>query len=284
MTTRAQAQGSSTGSATADSDSGAFSGEVAEYYAEFRRGYPSAVLDALQTAFTLDADAAIGDLALDLGCGTGQLALPLATRVRTVIGMDPEPDMLRQARAEAARRGVGNALWVLGSDTDVPALHGVLPARLGLTVIGNAVHWMRYEELFRTLRPLTRPGGGVAVIANGTPIWAQETDWSRALRTALEDHFGGSLATSCGTAADDRERYARALTAAGFADVHETTLDYAAELTFEQLLGSLYSAIPAPDLPAPPARPAFAARLRAALPPGPAYPEQVRVSLLTGRA
>jgi len=60
-----------------------FGGEVAEFYARFRRGYPAAVLDAVVAAFRLAAD----DVVVDLGCGTGQLALPLAGRVRAV-GMD----------------------------------------------------------------------------------------------------------------------------------------------------------------------------------------------------
>ncbi|MER5353766.1 methyltransferase domain-containing protein [Kitasatospora sp. NPDC002551] len=265
-----------------------FSGDVAAFYAEYRRGYPPAVLDALDRTFGLDAHSGIGDLALDLGCGTGRLALPLAARVRSVIGMDPEPDMLRQARAAADRAGVRNALWLLGTDTDVPALAALLPGDrpLGVTVIGNALHWMRPAELFGALHPLTRPGGGVAVIANGAPVWAQDTDWSRALRAALEEHFGRPVTASCGTDTAERERYAAALTAAGFTDVRETVIAYEDALTADQLLGTLYSAIPAPSLPAEAERPAFAARLRAALPapPTPAgYPEHVRISLLTGR-
>ncbi|MER7704589.1 class I SAM-dependent methyltransferase [Kitasatospora sp. NPDC097605] len=266
-----------------------FSGEVATHYAEYRRGYPPAVLDTLAHTFGLDAHPGIGDLALDLGCGTGQLALPLAGRVRSVIGMDPEPDMLREARAAADRAGVRNALWLLGTDTDVPALAALLSGDrpLGVTVIGNALHWMRPAELFRALRPLTRPGGGVAVIANGAPVWAQDTDWSRALRAALEEHFGRPITASCGTGAAEREGYAAALAGAGFTDVRETVIAYEDALTPDQLLGTLYSAIPAPQLPSPAERPAFAARLRAALPAPPTaagYPEQVRVSLLTGRA
>ncbi len=27
-----------------------------------------------------------------------------------------------------------------------------------------------------------KPGGGIAVIANGTPLWQQPSDWSRAVR------------------------------------------------------------------------------------------------------
>ncbi|MFF7458042.1 class I SAM-dependent methyltransferase [Kitasatospora sp. NPDC008115] len=266
-----------------------FSGEVAAYYAEYRRGYPPAVFDALVRAFGLDAHAGIGDLALDLGCGTGQLALPLAAHVRTVIGLDPEPDMLRGARAAADRAGVRNALWLLGTDADVPGLAALLPGDrpFGVTVIGNALHWMQPEELFGALCPLTRPGGGVAVIANGAPVWAQDSDWSQALRGALEEHFGRPITASCGTDGAERERYADALKAAGFTDVRETVIDYEDALTPDQLLGTLFSAIPATSLPSQAERPAFAARLRAALPAPPTaagYPEQVRISLLTGRA
>lgn len=253
-----------------------FSGTTAEYYAKFRRGYPAEVLDALQAAFALGG----ADTVLDLGCGTGQLAVPLAARVRSVIGMDPEPDMLRLAGRTAAEQQVRNATWVLGGDTDVPALGALLgPRSLGTTVIGNALHWMRHEELFAALRPLTRPGGGVAVLSNGTPLWLQDSDWSRALRSALEQHFGVTVKATCGTDAEDRERYARALTAAGFGDVREIVVDYTGELTFEQVVGGVYSAIPEPE-----DRAEFTERIRLALPERPSFTEAVRVVALVGTA
>ncbi|MQY10221.1 hypothetical protein SRB5_03280 [Streptomyces sp. RB5] len=254
-----------------------FSGEVAEYYAKYRRGYPPAVIEALRAAFALDAE----DIVLDLGCGTGQLALPLSARVRSVIGMDPEPDMLRLAAETAAGQGVRNVTWVLGADSDVPAVGALVGQRsLAMTVIGQALHWMGYEELFRRLVPLSRPGGGVAVVANGTPLWLQDCAWSRALRGCLEDHFGTRLEATCGTSARDRRRYADALRAAGFTDVRETLIDYSDELSFDELLGGVYSAIPADELPDD--RPALAERMRWSLPSGP-YLERVQVSVLVGR-
>ncbi|OEU86640.1 methyltransferase [Streptomyces abyssalis] len=256
-----------------------FGGDVATYYARFRRGYPAGVLEDLRETFQLTPD----DTVLDLGCGTGQLAVPLASRVRHVVGMDPEPDMLRLAAETSARHGVTNASWVLGSDTDVPALGALLHGRpLAMTVIGQALHWMRHEVLFAELSGLLRPGGGVAVLANGTPAWLHDTDWSRALRGCLEEYFGTELKASCGTAGEDRERYARALAAAGFGEVRHREVSYAEELTFEELFGGVCSAVPEDMLPAPAERPAFAERIRQALPHG-TFTEQVRVSVLTGR-
>ncbi|MFI6090482.1 class I SAM-dependent methyltransferase [Streptomyces sp. NPDC051218] len=255
-----------------------FSGDVAEYYAKFRRGYPPRLLDALQAAFGLGGD----DTVLDLGCGTGQLTLPLAARVGSVIGMDPEPDMLRLAREAAIAQGVHNATWLLGADTDVPALGTLMGERsLAVTVIGQALHWMQHDALFRELTPLLRRGGGIAVIANGTPLWLQDSAWSRALRDSLEEHFDTELRASCGTGADDRARYARALEAAGFDDVREIVTEGREELSFDRIIGGVFSAIPAEALPRPDERLAFAERVRLALPPAP-FVEEVRVSALVG--
>lgn len=257
-----------------------FSGDVAEFYAKFRRGYPSQALDALQTAFSLTAD----DIVLDLGCGTGQLAIPLASRVGSVIGMDPEPDMLRLARDTAASCDVRNATWVLGADSDVPVLGELMGQRsLAMAVMGQALHWMDHQELFRALSPLIRSGGGIAVIANGTPLWLQDAEWSRVLRICLEDYFGTKLKASCGTGASDRDRYAQALEAAGFEAVHESVITYSDELSFDQLIGGVYSAIPADELPGPGARPAFAERIRQSLPPDEYFTEEVTVSVIVGR-
>ncbi|WP_223291221.1 class I SAM-dependent methyltransferase [Streptomyces avicenniae] len=257
----------------------AFGGDVATYYAAYRRGYPEALLDRVGAALGLSA---VDGTVLDLGCGTGQLALPMAHRARAVIGMDPEPAMLRLAAEAGARQGLANVTWVLGADRDVPALGALLdgPRPLAATVIGTALHWMRPAELFPVLRALTRPGGGVAVLSGGAPLWLHGTDWSRALRAFLEDHFGRELRATCGTDDADLARYRREFADAGFASA--TLLEHAYEdlLTFDRLVGGLWSAFPPDALPAPGDRPAFAARLRAALPPGDRFAEPVRVTAL----
>lgn len=45
-----------------------FSGEVADLYHSYRRGYPGAVIDALAGAFGLNDQ----DVVVDLGCGWAQ--------------------------------------------------------------------------------------------------------------------------------------------------------------------------------------------------------------------
>jgi SAM-dependent methyltransferase len=173
-----------------------FGGEVAEFYHRYRRGYPAAVIDVLVDAFGLTAR----DVVVDLGCGTGQLTLPLARRVRAVVGVDPEPDMLRRARHAARDVNVANVSWMLGGDTDMPGLGRVVGERsIAAVTIGQAAHWMRHDELFRSVTPLLRACGGVAVVTNGIPLWLQETAWSRALRDFLQRWLGTRLTSACGT-------------------------------------------------------------------------------------
>jgi len=165
-----------------------FSGEVADFYHRYRRGYPDAVLDALAGAFGLNRQ----DVVVDLGCGTGQLTLPMARRVRAVVGVDPEPDMLRRARQAARDLAVPGVSWMLGADTDIPALRALLGDNSAAAVtVGQALHWMQHASLFRAVIPLLRAGGGIAVVTNGTP-WLPAPDqrgaFAEQVRTALAPH------------------------------------------------------------------------------------------------
>lgn len=256
-----------------------FGGEVAGYYSKYRRGYDPAVINWLAGAFALDREAIV----VDLGCGTGQLAIPIGARVRAVVGIDPEPQMLSLAAAEAGRQGVTNVFWMLGSDRDLDALGSLLGVRsIAAVLIGNAIHMMDHVSLFDAARPLIRPGGGVAVLANGTPIWQQDSVCSRALRDALEDWFEIKLTSMCGTDRASRLDYAAALTAAGYSDVKETVLrEDDDDLDLQWVVGHLYSAIPQGHLPAPEERAAFEQYIREALAPRTTFTEHVRVAVLT---
>jgi trans-aconitate methyltransferase len=256
-----------------------FGGEVAGFYHRYRRGYPPTVIDTLTGTFGLTGS----DIVIDLGCGTGQLTLPVARRVQAVTGVDPEPDMLARARQAAAEQGVRNASWLLGADTDLPALAALLgDRRAGAVTIGQALHWMAYRELIPALVSLLRPGGGVAVITNGTPMWLQDTPWSRALRGLLEQWSGASPASTCGTDEASQQGYRDTMTEAGL-DVTETRYDYTDELDLDRLVGGVFSAIPAQRLPPPEQRAAFADQIRRAVTPHAPFTEPVPVRMLLGR-
>jgi hypothetical protein len=156
---------------------------------------------------------------------------------------------------------------------------------VGTITVSNAVHFMDTKRLFAGLSDVLAPGGRVAVIANGTPIWLQESGWSQALRRFLEERFDRKLSASCFT---DDATFARCradLQAEGFATA-EYSIDFREAVSADWLFGNLMSAMPVDWLPARADRPAFAVDLTEALRSGQAtgdFVEDVRVSILVGR-
>jgi ubiquinone/menaquinone biosynthesis C-methylase UbiE len=61
-----------------------------------------------------------GRRVLDVGTGDGRLALGAARWARAVVGIDPDGEAVREARANARRRGVRNARFVVGSGQELP--------------------------------------------------------------------------------------------------------------------------------------------------------------------
>jgi SAM-dependent methyltransferase len=255
-----------------------FSGEVVEYYQRYRRGYPPPVIDAVVSAVGLTAS----DVVIDLGCGTGQLTLPLAHCARTALGVDPEPDMLAAARRAAAGLDGSSVSWLLGDDTDIPNLLALLgPASVAAVTVAQALHWMDHRRLFADLRPLLRRGGGIAVVTNGKPLWQQDAEFSRALDAVLADWLGRPLTATCGTDDRSQARYRADLVSAGYV-VSEAEYRYSAELTLEEIVGAVWSAVPADRLPPMDERDRLAARIGNALAGYAPFVEDVRVQLLFG--
>ena len=52
---------------------------------------------------------------LDLGCGDGRLAIGVAPYAKEVIGIDPDAELIEDARAKARELGLGNVRFAVGA-------------------------------------------------------------------------------------------------------------------------------------------------------------------------
>lgn len=120
------------------------------------------------------------------------------------------------------------------------------------------------------------------MVTNGTPLWLQDTDWSRALREFLERWRGVKPTGACGTDEQGQREYRQALAAAGY-EVVSAAVDYVADLNLEQVAGGVLSAIPVDELPAADQRQGFVERLGQALGGRDHFREHVRVAVVAGR-
>ena len=121
------------------------------------RRWRGEILDAL--------DPKSGDVLVDVGCGTGTLAIMAKARApgAQIIGLDPDPDALARATAKAARKGVTIA-FERGFGGDVAKVAGV--GRATKIVSTFAFHHMSDEVQAQTLaamRDALTPGGAVHI-------------------------------------------------------------------------------------------------------------------------
>jgi SAM-dependent methyltransferase len=117
---------------------------------------------------------------MDLGCGPGQLAQAFAAHAAEVIGIDPEPEMLRIARAQAP----GNVAFIEGSSYDLGPHLGTFH----LVTIGRAFHWMDRTDTLRRLDELIEPDGAVAFFSDSHPD-VPDNDWNQKFRD-ITDRYG----------------------------------------------------------------------------------------------
>lgn len=108
-----------------------FIGRTARLYALYRRDLPAQQAGELADLMGLLKD----DVVIDLGCGTGQLSVPLSAHCAGVVGIDPEPHMLAGLHARRQRAVV----CVLGDDVDLPPLGTVLGRPGGRSGSGQRV-------------------------------------------------------------------------------------------------------------------------------------------------
>jgi SAM-dependent methyltransferase len=258
-----------------------FAGRTAVYYRRYRRDVPEAVVQAVVER----AGAGPGDLGVDVGSGTGQLAVPLARRIGTVLAVETEPAMLALLRARSQDDGLGNLLCLLAADTDLSAVAAAVgESRCSVVTVANALHWMDGAVFFDAAHRLLRPGGVLAVVTHGVPLWLGDTPWARALRRFLGTWLGSDVGSSCSTdVATLRERRA-GLVRAGFSEVELIEQDGDAPVDVDYVLGHFYSAMSEEHVPAR-RRDEFEDGIRSVLEPfaGSALVEQVPVTVLLGR-
>lgn len=140
---------------------------TAETYLRYREPYPPAFFALLAARLEF----AGSDRLIDLGTGPGVLALGLGPYVGSVLGVDPEPGMLAEARANAAEAGVALPL-IAGRTEDLPADIGPFD----IVTIGRALHWMDRAATVAVLDRILA-ADGVILTAGSAPAKDARNPW-----------------------------------------------------------------------------------------------------------
>ena len=118
-------------------------GGWAQAYANFRPDYPAALFDWLAE------NSPSRQCAVDIGCGNGQVSLPLTARFAQVLACDSSPEQLQQVSGRAG-------LHVCAAD----ACHLPFTSHsIDLLTVAQALHWFAGPDFFAEVQRVLKPGG-----------------------------------------------------------------------------------------------------------------------------
>lgn len=120
-------------------------------YARFRPEYPAELAAFLASA------APDRQLAVDVGCGNGQLTQLLAACFTRVIGLDPSADQIANAAADA------RIDYRCAPAEQLP----VADASAHLITAAQAAHWFDLPAFYREVRRIAAPGAILALVSYG---------------------------------------------------------------------------------------------------------------------
>lgn len=210
---------------------------TAKFYSRYRLPYPQTFFEDMAKKFCLDGTGRL----LDLGCGTGQIAIPFAPFFREVVAIDPEPEMLTEAQKQAVVQEQSAITWVLAASRDLMRLQDRL-GRFQVVTIGNAFHWMEKERTLRALYPMVVSHGGVIIVTNDIGIYRTKQEWGKIARQILEKWLGGHRPAHDEYLKSPQEYIESALLKSPFEyDGSPINHEYQIQLTIEQIIGLLLS-------------------------------------------
>jgi SAM-dependent methyltransferase len=123
--------------------------QLAARYAAYRPHYPAELTRALAER------CARRELAWDVGCGSGQLSVALATWFDRVIATDPA-----QAQLDCAEQAPRVEYRCEPAEASRHA-----PASVDLAVVAQAAHWFDWPRFVAELDRVVRPGGLIALVS-----------------------------------------------------------------------------------------------------------------------
>ena len=189
---------------------------AAPYYFRYRPAYPPELIARLAEVASVDREARV----LDLGCGPGSLAIPLAEYAGEVVAVDVEPAMID----ELSRAAPENVTVVLGRAEEVDESWGAFR----LVTVGRAIHWFDAQLVLNTLTQITST---VALCGDD-----------------IRESGAQSLALNLATELIDEppirrpgRRYADILPASPFSVVEVISVEVERSWTPDELIGFVYS-------------------------------------------
>src|SRR5439155_12705784 len=177
---------------------------------------------------------------VDVGTGTGQIAVPLARRGISVVGIEPEPEMLVEARAFARREGIGEGIEFLEGRGE--ALLQLVKPPVRLVTFGASFHWTDREHLLSLCDQVVDESGGVAVISSEAGTRQEPGPaWADVVTEVIQQFLGPRRRAGTGFYSHPDERHEPVLLRSRFAQIEVWRRQARVVRTVDEVIGLQYS-------------------------------------------
>ncbi len=173
---------------------------------------------------------------LDVGCGTGQLSIPLSGDFESALGVDVSGEMIDEAQRVAAEMEVENVQFKTRGAEKLGEVDG--PVRLAL--FGSALHWMEIPAVLSQVHDITESGGGIAVISLRS-IWGGDSEWELAVMDVVRQFLGDERRAGSGSYSEPGIDFEDAIATAGYSNVESGDIACDYEVDVPWIIGHLYS-------------------------------------------
>lgn len=207
---------------------------VAWYYSRYRTKYPNKFFKEAARGFSAGGKGRL----LDLGCGTGQLAIPLAPHFKEVVAVDPEQEMLREGKRLAKKAKIKNIKWVRGFAEKAVLKFG----KFTLVTMGRSFHWMDRQKILRIIYKILEPGGGAVVIYDRGSVYHEtEIIWKKAVQDLIRKYLGEERRAGKGFYKRNPKTHEEIIARSPFKKLTIKRYKISRDWDIKSILGQLYS-------------------------------------------
>lgn len=206
-----------------------------EYYAKYRPNIPEEVINIIVKHF----DIKLNDRILDLGCGTGQVALAMEGKCGEMVCLDSDPEMLKQAK-KATKDSQMKLTWINFGSQDL----GKIKESLGIfkiATICRAFHWMGQKQVLDDLDGFIDKNGGIAIFGDGS-FWTGQEEWQQAVKRIVQKYLGEERRAGTGTFKESDEPWKNIITRSVFRFIKIRDVPIVRNWDIGSIIGYLFSA------------------------------------------
>jgi len=213
-----------------------------EYYVKYRPSIPEEVINIIVKHFDIKPS----DRILDIGCGTGQLALAMEGKCSEMVCLDPDSEMLKQAK-QATKDSKIRLVWINRSAEYL----GKLKEKLGIfkvAISSRAFHRMNQDQVLKDLDELIEENGGVVAFSDRV-LWGGDKEWQQAVKRVIQKYLGEKRRTRKGKFKESDELWENIFARSVFRFIKTHDVPIVRKWDIESIIGYVLStAFAAPHL------------------------------------